>query len=145
MRLYHFNKIVFVACILLIGASACSSSPQPIPQDDISIQIEADGQIISTTVPVGSSVQTVLETGGVTLAGKDRVEPAVTLILSEDTVIRVIRVEEIIETEQVVIPFQVIRQPTENLPVGQEKLLQAGKNGLKEIVSVRIFENDQEI
>lgn len=145
MRLYHFIKIVFVACILLIGASACSSSPQPIPQDDISIQIEADGQTISTTVPVGSSVQTVLETAGVTLAGKDRVEPAVTLLLSEDTMIRVIRVEEIIEIEQVVIPFQVIRQPTENLPAGQEKLLQAGKNGLKEIVSVRIFENSQEI
>jgi hypothetical protein len=146
MRLYHFIKVVLAASILLFTGSACSSSPPPpTPQAEISVQIEVDGQFLTALVPAGSAVQTALESVGITLIGKDRFEPAGVVLLTDDAVIRVIRVEEIIETEQVVIPFQVILQPTENLPVGQEKLLQAGKNGLKEVSYVRVFEDGQEI
>ncbi|MCD4802501.1 MAG: G5 domain-containing protein [Anaerolineales bacterium] len=146
MRLYHFIKVVLAACILLLAGSACSSSPPPpTPQEEISVQIEVDGQFLTASVPAGSAVSIALESAGITLTGKDRVEPAGVVLLTDDAEIRVIRVEEIIETEQVVIPFQVIRQPTENLPTGQEKLLQAGKNGLKEVAYVRVFEDGQEI
>ena len=146
MRLYHFIKVVLITSILILVGSACSSSPPPpTPQEDISVQIEVDGQIETVTVPDGSSVQTALDLAGITLTGKDRVEPAPVVSLTEDAAIQVIRVEEIIETEQGIIPFQVIRQPTENLPAGQEKLLQAGKNGLKEVAYVRVFEDGLEI
>ncbi|MEE9598973.1 MAG: G5 domain-containing protein, partial [Anaerolineales bacterium] len=146
MRLYHFIKVVLIASILILVGSACSSSPPPpTSQEDISVQIEVDGQIETVTIPAGSSVQAALDLAGITLAGKDRAEPALVVSLIEDAAIQVIRVEEIIETEQVIIPFQVIRQPTENLPAGQEKLLQAGKNGLKEVAYVRVFENGLEI
>ncbi len=146
MRLYHFIKVVLAACILLLAGSACSSSPSlPTPQEEISVQIEVDGRFLTASVPAGSTVGTALESAGITLTGKDRVEPAGVVLLTDDAVIQVIRVEEIIETEQVVIPFQVIRQPTENLPAGQEKLLQAGKNGLKEVAYVRVFEDGQEV
>lgn len=146
MRLYHFIKVVIAACILLLAGSACSSSPPlPTPQEEISVQIEVDGQFLTASVPAGSAVSTALESAEITLTGKDRVEPAGVVLLTDDAVIRVIRVEEIIESEQVVIPFQVIRQPTENLPAGQEKLLQAGKNGLKEVAYVRVFEDGQEV
>jgi hypothetical protein len=86
-----------------------------------------------------------LNQAGISLAGNDRVVPALSVTLAESMLIEVIRVEEVIETEQAVIPFEVIRQPTENLPTGQEKLLQAGKNGLRETIYVRIFENGQEV
>ena len=146
MRLYQFIKIAIAACLLLLAGSACSSSPPPPPpQEEISVQIEVDGQFLTASVPTGSAVSTALESAGITLTGKDRVEPAGVVLLTDDADIRVIRVEEIIETEQVVIPFQVIRQPTENLPSGQEKLLQAGKNGLKEVAYVRVFEDGQEV
>ncbi len=146
MRLYHFIKIVLITSILILVGSACSSSsPPPTPQEEISIQIEVDGRIQTVSIPDGSSVQTALDLAGITLAGKDRAEPAPVVLLTEDAAIRVIRVEETIETEQVIIPFQVIRQPTENLPAGQEKLLQAGKNGLKEVAYVRVFEDGLEI
>lgn len=146
MRLYHFIKVVLITSILILVGSACSSSPPPpTPQEDISVQIEVDGQIETVTVPDGSSVQTALDLAGITLTGKDRVEPAPVVSLTEDAAIQVIRVEEIIETEQGIIPFQVIRQPTENLPAGQEKLLQAGNNGLKEVAYVRVFEDGLEI
>ena len=130
---------------MLLTGSACSVSPQPALPENISIQIEVDGQILSQLVPSGSSIKSVLEEAGITLEGTDRVEPSPSNILAEEAIIRVFRVEEVIETEQDVIPFQVIRQPTEDLPAGQEKLLQAGKNGLKETVYVRVFENGEEI
>jgi len=146
MRLYHFIKAVLAACILLLAGSACSSSPPPpTPREEISVQIEVDGQFLTASVPAGSTVGTALESAGITLTSKDRVEPGEVVLLTDDAEIQVIRVEEIIETEQVVIPFQVIRQPTENLPAGQEKLLQAGKNGLKEVAYVRVFEDGQEV
>jgi hypothetical protein len=90
-------------------------------------------------------VSEALEQAGIVLEGKDRVDPGSSQILTDGTQVRVIRVEEVIETEEIVIPFEVIRQPTENLPAGQEKLLQAGKNGLREVVSVRVFEDGEEI
>ena len=129
---------------MLVG-SACSTSPQPPPPEDISVQIDVDGQSIPLELPKGTSVDTALQTAGITLSGSDRVEPSGSMLLVEDSHIRVIRVEEVVETEQVVIPFQVMRQPTEDLPTGQEKLLQSGKNGLNEIVYIRVFENGEEV
>ncbi|MCJ7735592.1 MAG: G5 domain-containing protein, partial [Anaerolineales bacterium] len=144
MRLYHFNKIILLACVLLFTVAGCTPSDQPVVPE-LSIQVDVDGQQIPVQVPAGSTVGTVLETAGISLEGNDRSEPSTVITLTEDMVVRVIRVEEIIETEQKVIPFEVIRQPTENLPSGQEKLLQAGKNGLREIISVRVFENGEDI
>ena len=145
MRLYHFNKFILIASILLLVGTGCSSLAQPASPENITIQIEVDGEEQVVQVTAGSTVGETLEAANISLDGKDRAEPASVITLTENTVVRIIRVEEVIETEQVVIPFEVIRQPTENLPTGQEKLLQAGKNGLREIISVRVFENGQEI
>lgn len=145
MRLYHFIKLGLIASLLFLFGTACSSPSQtPLPED-ITIQIEVDNETLSLQVQAGSTVGDVLTMGEIKLSGSDRTEPAQVISLLEDGLIRVIRVEERIETEQVIIPFKVIRQPTENLPTGQEKLLQAGKNGLKEIISIRLFENGEEI
>jgi resuscitation-promoting factor RpfB len=145
MKLYHFYKIVLAACALVLISSGCSTVSQPSVPEQIQIQINVDGRLESIQVPAGTTVGDTLDAAGISLSGKDRTEPAVVISLTEDTDINVIRVEESIETEEVVIPFEVIRQPTENLPAGQEKLLQAGKNGIREIISVRIFENGEEI
>lgn len=145
MRLYHFIKIGLIASLLLLLGTACSSPSQTPPPEDITVQIEVDQELITLQVAAGSTVGEILNAGAISLSGSDRTEPAQVISFREDGLISVIRVEERLETEQVTIPFEVIRQPTENLPVGQEKLLQAGKNGLKEIVSVRVFENGEEI
>ena len=145
MRLYHFYKVVLISCVLLLVGSACAINPQSPPPENISIQIDVDDQSIPHEVPKGTSVDTALQNAGITLSGSDRVEPSGSMLLVEDSHIRVIRVEEVVETEQEVIPFQVLRQPTEDLPTGQEKLLQSGKNGLKEIVYIRVFENGEEV
>ena len=145
MRLYHLYKIVLLVCALMLIGTGCSTISQPPVQEDIQIQIDVDGRIESLQIPAGSSVGETCNCGRNNPGGKrPRLNQRLSITLTEDTEIHVIRVEESIETEQVVIPFEVIRQPTENLPAGQEKLLQAGKNGLKEIVSVRVFENGEE-
>ena len=145
MRLYHFYKFALITCLLVLIGSGCSTISQSSVQEEIQIQIDVDDRTDSISVPSGTSVGDTLIEAGISLQGKDRSEPAGVIILTEDTEIHVIRVEESIETEEVVIPFEVIRQPTENLPAGQEKLLQAGKNGIREIISVRVFENGEEI
>jgi hypothetical protein len=131
--------------LVLLIISGCSIAPQPPPPENITVQIFVDDQTLPLELQKGTSVDIALQTAGITLSGNDRVEPSGSMLLIEDSSIRVIRVEEVVETEQVVIPFQVLRQPTEDLPTGQEKLLQSGKNGMKEIIYVRVFEDGQEV
>jgi len=89
MRLYHFIKVALAACILLLAGSACSSSPPPpTPREEISVQIEVDGQFLTASVPAGSTVGTALESAGITLTGKDRVEPGEVVLLTDDAEIR---------------------------------------------------------
>ncbi len=145
MRLYHFLKIGLITSLLLLLGAGCTPSADTPSPEDISVEIEVDNSLLSVVVPAGSSIDEILTAGGVSLNGNDRTEPARSLSLSENGLVKVIRVEERIETEQVIIAFEVVRQPTENLPSGQEKLLQAGKNGLEEIVSVRVFEDGLEV
>lgn len=145
MRLYHLKKILLLASILALIAGGCRGLSPSQDESPIKVQIDVDGIQVEVEVPLGASVGDALEAGDVSLEGKDRSEPAAGTRISGETLIKVIRVEEEFETEQQVIPFEVIRQPTENLPSGQEKLLQAGKNGLQETVNVRVFENGEEI
>jgi len=145
MRLYHLNKILLLASFLVLVGSGCSPVPDSQNQGMIRVEIDVDGALEVVEVPTGATVGDALEAAGISLEGKDRSEPASGVTIAEEIRVLVFRVEERIETEQQVIPFEVVRQPTENLPYGQEKLLQAGKNGLREIVSVRVIENGEEI
>lgn len=133
-----------MSALLLVG-SGCTAVSDPVEDRLIGVEIKVDGAVEQVEVQESALVGDALDAAGVSLGGKDRSEPAASLPVQEGALIQVIRVEENFETEQEVIPFEVIRQPTENLPSGQEKLLQAGKNGLREIVSVQVFENGEEI
>jgi hypothetical protein len=66
-------------------------------------------------------------------------------VLSDGDEVVLTRVEEVFETEQVIIPFekQVVRNET--LPEGETRLVQAGANGLQEVTYRRILENGTEI
>lgn len=145
MRLYHLTKVLLLACVLTLLGVSCSPAADSQDQELFSLAIEVDGVRVEAEALAGATVGDALEAAGISLDGKDRLEPPASTRVTAETLIKVIRVEEEFETEQQVVPFEVIRQPTENLPSGQEKLLQAGKNGLREIVSVRVFENGEEI
>ncbi|OQY31050.1 MAG: hypothetical protein B6I38_06400 [Anaerolineaceae bacterium 4572_5.1] len=144
MRLYHYFLALMILVLSLI-TSACGSPQITPPVESIDVQIYADGKEYKINIPAGSTVQNVLDAAGVNLEGKDRVEPRASTTLQTGMIIQVIRVEEIFETEQEIIPFRVIRLPNESLPEGKEQWLQEGKNGLKEITYLKTLENGVEV
>lgn len=129
-----------IACFLLAGCR----SPQ-ITQGDINITITVDGQKLEETVPAGCSVQDALDLAGLSLDSLDRVDPPGYALLSDGTTIKVIRIREEFEIQQVIIPFGHLEMRNESLPAGETRLLQAGANGLKEITIHRVYEDGIEI
>lgn len=145
MKLYHHSFFLVLIIGLALAAAACGGPQLSAPRKQINLIVEDGSREFSINIPAGSTVQEGFDAAGLTLEGKDRVEPSASTILEEDSLVRVIRVEEEYETVEQVIPYQVIRQPTENLPEGEEQLLQAGKNGLEEAAYLRVLENGEEI
>jgi hypothetical protein len=144
-KLYHLSLLG----LLLIAAAAvfagCSPPDVSAPRKTIQVVVDAGTRTLEVSLPAGSTVQDVLNAVDQPLEGKDRVEPSASTVLEDDATVKIIRVMEEYETVEEVIPFQVIRQPTENLPEGEEQLLQAGQNGLEEVTYLRLVENGQEI
>jgi hypothetical protein len=148
-RLYHPDRrigllpawlLVSLACLLL---TACT--PPQITQGQITVGLTADGKAFQVQVPAGSTVQDALTRASLTLSTLDRVEPPAYTVLSEGVSIRVVRVTEEFEIEQIVIPFerQVLRNET--LPEGETRLSQPGANGVQENTYRRVFEDGAEI
>ena len=145
MRLYHYSPLTFFVLAALILSAGCTP-PQLSPSgDEIQVEIVADGDRQALNLPSGSTVGDALEAAQITLEGKDRVAPVPSTILESDTTLEVVRVREEFTTEEEVIPYQVIRQPSESLPEGEEQLLQAGENGLRQVTHVRVYENGEEV
>jgi hypothetical protein len=134
-----------IVLTLAFGVTACAAPEITPSRAQISVQVRVDGEEINVELPEGSSVGEVLDQAGVTLEGKDRVEPGTSTVLEADSTVQVVRVEEVFQTEEEVVPFQVIRQPSESLPEGEEQLLQSGKNGLVELTYLQVLENGQEV
>ena len=74
----------------------------------------------------GSTVTQAFQAAGIALGNLDRAEPPLYTVLNNGDSIKLTRVAEIFETEQIVIPFerQIVRNET--LPEGETRLVQAG-------------------
>lgn len=131
---------VFLAALL----TACGAAPQA-TQSLIQVQLFADGQTIPMTLPAGSSVQSALDQAGLTLNTLDRTEPSAYTVLGDGDEVRLVRVTESFDVEQVTLPFERQTLRNESLPVEQEVLIQRGQNGLQEITYRRVFEDGVEI
>lgn len=138
----RLNRSLF-AVLLIAALLAGCRSPQ-VTTSDITVSITADGETRSITVPAGSTVSLALQSAGIQIGTLDRMEPPAYTVLTEGTAIELIRVEEVFETEEQIIPFeqQIVRNET--LPQGETRLVQAGVNGLQEITYRRVLENGQE-
>jgi hypothetical protein len=129
-------------CLLVFLFTACRS---PQVTEDITVKVTADGVTREVTVQAGSTVAQVYQAAYITPGNLDRSDPPLYTVLSDGDTVKLIRVEEVFETEQVAIPFerQLIRNET--LPEGETRLVQAGVNGLKEITNRRILEDGVEV
>jgi hypothetical protein len=132
----------FLSAFVILTVSSCKS---PQVSADINVTINADGTAHEVKVSSGSTVTQALHTAGITPGKLDRSEPPFYTVLGNGDIVTLTRVEEVFETEQVVIPFerQIVRNET--LPDGETRLVQAGVNGLQEVTYRRILENGIEI
>ncbi|MFM8320376.1 MAG: G5 domain-containing protein [Chloroflexota bacterium] len=149
MRLYHsgleaklLKGVIFG--LLFIWAAGCGAAPQA-TQGLIQAGLAADGETITLQLPAGSTVQQALDQAGLSLNALDRTEPPVYTVLGQGAHIRLVRVSEAFEVEQVTLPFERQTLRNESLPVEKEVLIQRGQNGLQEITYRRVFEDGVEI
>jgi resuscitation-promoting factor RpfB len=132
---------VFTLVLLLTG---CFPTPTATPTD-YAIKIEVDGKQSDLAVPAGTTAQMAIERAKITLNPLDRLEPAGFTVLAPGDSIRVIRVREVFENQEITIPFdhQVVKN--ESLPENQTMRIQAGQNGIEQDTYRQVFENDQEV
>ncbi|OGO22788.1 MAG: hypothetical protein A2Y54_10515 [Chloroflexi bacterium RBG_16_51_16] len=111
----------------------------------ISVNITADGETRKVQVQSGSTVSQALEQAGI-IAGKlDRSDPPYYALLSDGDAVQLVRVEEIFETEEKIVPFEKQSVRNETLPEGETRLIQPGVNGLQEITYRKVIEDGIEI
>lgn len=141
----RFTLPLWLVLILstFIALSGCRS-PQ-LAGADITISIAVDGNTQVVAVAPGSTVQQSLQTAGIAVSSSDRTEPPLYTVLNDGDMIEIVRVQELFETEEQVIPFEQQLVRNESLPEGETRLVQAGVNGLQEITYRRELENNVEL
>lgn len=133
MRLYISGLL---AALFLVS---CAPSA-----NQISISITVDGETREIRVDSGSSVRDALAGASIELGDLDRTEPPSYSQLQEGDSIRVIRITEGFETDQAELPYISRTLPNEGLPIGEQRLIQNGENGLQE-VTYRLLHEDGEL
>jgi len=104
------------------------------------LSITADGQ----TIQVRSAAETVgqaLADAGIPLQGLDYSLPSDSESIPENGQIRVIRVQEVVALTQKTLPYTSDFQPTADLELDQQAIIQVGENGLS-ISRVRVRYED---
>jgi resuscitation-promoting factor RpfB len=139
---FRLTIVILLAALSLMGCSPVSANPETTAQ--IHVTIISDGRESLVDLTPGSTVDAALSVAGLSLGNLDRTDPPLFTILEDGARIKLTRVREEFDIEQVVIPFenQVLRN--ESLPEGQKRLLQPGENGLQEITYHRVFEDGVE-
>jgi 3D (Asp-Asp-Asp) domain-containing protein len=97
----------------------------------IPVTVHVDGRTLRTRTH-RERVDEVLADLNVVLAGQDYAIPALDEPLTEDALIKVVRVTERFLIEQEPIPFEVAWQPDSNMEIDVQGLLQEGARGIRE-------------
>ncbi len=137
MKTVRLYTLVILLIVLLAACLPAAASQQ------ISISIEVNGGINKVSIPAGSSVREALAAANIELGDLDRTEPPLYTQLEEGDQVRVIRITEEFETDQVAIPFISRTLPNEGLPTGEQRLIQNGANGLQEVHYRLLYEDGE--
>ena len=134
LRTKPLLRLAILLTLLAVAINGCGSPRVSQSNVSFSVTLNADGETKTIHVASGSKIQQVLESAGLTLGSLDKVEPPAYSVVSDGQVVRVTRGREEFETRQTVIAFehQVVR--SEFLPLGKERMIQPGANGIQENV-----------
>ncbi len=139
LRALRVGAAVAAALLGMLALTSCELSQAGNAQ--IQVSITADGRTRQVDVPSGSTVAQALQVAGLTPGELDKSEPPFYSVLNSGDSIKLTRVQEKFDTETQTIPFdrQVVRN--ESLPVGQQRLVQAGVNGQQEVTYRSLLED----
>ena len=131
-----------LATVLLLSLTSCELAQAGRAQ--IRVAVTADGRTHDVDVASGSTVTQALQQAGITPGELDKSEPPFYAVLNSGDAIKLTRVLEKFQTETQTVPFerQVVRN--ESLPVGQQRLVQAGVTGQQEVTYRSILEDGVE-
>ncbi len=120
------KRLLIIIPLLFILTACQLVLPSP---GALTITVNADGKAQTLTVEPGTTVQMALEAANINLGALDRVEPALSTVLTSDTAIKIVRVVEEFDVEESVLPFENQTVKNESMPEGQTVLIQPGVNG----------------
>jgi uncharacterized protein YabE (DUF348 family) len=92
------------------------------------VLVSVDGHTVRTRTR-GKSVGDTLAELGITVAGSDRVTPAMPESITDNVAIRVVRVQSLVQVERQPIPYELIVTPDDSLEIDHQQLTQAGADG----------------
>ncbi|MBN1964006.1 MAG: G5 domain-containing protein [Anaerolineae bacterium] len=134
------NRYGFILLILLIFAGCV-----PAPEDtDMQITVIADGRQRVWVYDQQISVQQFLEQIGITLGELDRVNPPEYTQIQDGMTITVRRVEERVDCEDEILPYQTETVAIEGLDPGAQQLGQPGVNGIQQVCYRVIVEDGED-
>ncbi len=124
-----FNRLMFLL-LTLVTAAACTPRAQ---QTQLLVSLVADGRERTIPQDVPLTVGEFLRQEGIELGPLDEVNPPEFSQITDGMRVTVVRVTETTECEQQEIPRRQQRVLNESLQPGEERLGQAGQNGIEEI------------
>lgn len=108
------------------------------------VNFQVDGKVKEVHTRT-ETVATLLFEEGISLGGKDRVEPSLETSIINNMKVNVVRVSESENSEVVELPFSVIYKDDSNMIKGETRVEQHGKIGRKEVKFRKIVENGEEV
>ena len=140
MKMNLIKKNIHFFCLfLLLLLSSCS--PQVSQTNQIPVEIHVDGEVIETTIIQGQTVRQAINNAKVTLQDLDQASSPFFTVITEPTTIQITRVQEKFEVEEQTIPFETQILKNESIPEGEQRLIQAGENGLREDTIRFVYED----
>jgi uncharacterized protein YabE (DUF348 family) len=113
-------------------------------QRSVPVTLDADGLTFKTRTR-GDTVADALAAMRIGVAGKDQVEPALDTELYENIQISVTRVQEEIEIQEEIAPFETVYVADTNLPIDTQQVVEVGAEGVTRTRYRVRYEDAQEV
>ncbi len=126
-QLKRLQILVIIVGILLVGCSTAEEDPGLI------VSLVADGRERTFSYATPVTVEDFLEDAEIEMDELDRVNPQPFTQIADGMVVTVVRVEETTECEETTIPYTQRTVLNEGLAPGEERIGQAGENGIEQI------------
>jgi len=111
----------------------------------ITLTVIADGKTQTFGLGAPMTMREALAQAGISVGELDRLSLPPYTRLTAPATVTITRVTETLETDEVTIPFKAESLKSEGLPEGEQRLLQAGVNGVERVTYRTVFENGVQV